>query len=214
MFRRRIWVLALLLSVLAHAGLVAFLMLGDVGEDVRDADGTSPRTGGSGQAEEREASNGDPVEVRPHEIVTLVGREQKRVDELSREEQEEDLSSKIERLGAIATQEVDRVATMVEGVLGVADRTLASPNPDAKGTFDSDSATIHDIRRVETDDGPIYRWTFVDAEGRTIESLRRESEMMSEDLLLCRTFDMARSNPGLRRVLDVVLKVAEDDESK
>jgi hypothetical protein len=89
------------------------------------------------------------------------------------------------------------------------------PRPDApEGPFDHADATLEDIEAVTGEEGqPGYRVTLVDRAGRTF-SFEAYGEEAKAYEAAHRVFRMAAENPGLKRILDQLVKPYLADQQR
>jgi hypothetical protein len=127
------------------------------------------------------------------------------------------VSERLERVQAqaawLASREsggVQRMADKISrfaGGVGASSRKF-TPDPNATGEFEPESATLFDIvRRTESDGRVVYDWTLVDHDGRSMVTTFEAGDMSSGDLAVARVFDMARDNHNLRTLLDAAQSI-------
>ena len=199
-YGRRIWFWGLSISLVLHLGLAAFLLTrpvssppSEIGTGVR-----APSTAAPTLAEAR-----SPGRVRT--LVDEAVRQARRLDHVDKMDKLRRQAKKVEK---IAAGSVDRMASLVESAIGVDDQSAPGPDPQVPGRFEPGEATVYDITR-KADNGRIrYEWIYVDNAGRQLTTTMNADAMTAQDLRLFEIFEMGRSNPALRRLIDVARKVA------
>jgi hypothetical protein len=149
-------------------------------------------------------------EPTPEEAVDALRYQRRRVSTLPADEKLGELKKRLDELDAIRFRNVRGAAGLVENVAGVKQDRWYRPNPDAKGTFDSKSATLFDVTRRVRDDKTVYVYTLVDAAGRTREAAVPADQMTPDDLRAYEVFEIARRNPKLRYLVESALRIGEN----
>ncbi|MBM4002717.1 MAG: hypothetical protein FJ295_05415 [Planctomycetes bacterium] len=225
----RYWYAGLLVSGSLHLGLVLGLATCSLFAwpwfvAIPSTSSAQPLTFVSAPAEEsRQAAVAPPAENADPSMPEYL--RQKLRDAVD-ESQAEDDNAKLEKLRKLSSR-LDRVASSDSvdnlslqlrqwfGTEERADRPVESP---AGSEFDYRTAQLHDVRRIEAEDGSwTYRSVLVDAQGRAVE-VSMDAEQGSR---LYQTFQLIKSNPLLERVyrqfimgfLDQWMREAEVDGS-
>jgi len=122
------------------------------------------------------------------------------------------MQQQAERLNRVVRPEsVDAVARTLEQATGVDNPGRAfAPVEGVEGEFRHDTAVLYDIQQVQDADGrTVYRWTLVDADGRSLTNDVTPEHMTVHDMIAFRAFQMSRDNPALRRLMDSVRKIGQ-----
>lgn len=129
------------------------------------------------------------------------------------EAQFEELGQRTAELSKIDPASLGKLTQTLEAAMGIkpADRAF-EPRPDATGVFDFNTASLYDIEKVQTDDGTdAYERILVDAAGRTLRQRVSPDEFTQDDHNAFHVFQMARENPSLRPLVDLVRRYAEQE---
>jgi len=133
---------------------------------------------------------------------------EQRIEGLSEEELWEELRVQLRRVEGVPPEDVASIAAAVERLKGVSGERQYAPKEGAKGSFDVDSASLYDIRRLVREDGSVaYVLILVDRAGRQMLHVVEEEDMSEADLTAFRLFEMGRANPSLRRLIDAARKL-------
>ncbi|MFO0868637.1 MAG: hypothetical protein U0935_06770 [Pirellulales bacterium] len=140
---------------------------------------------------------------------------QRRVDRAIRDAQELNSDQQFAQLEQLSDQlrdtssseSLDQLTGQLQRLLGTAPRATAPAAEPVEGPFDSETAQVHDVRRVESDDGSVrYVAILVDAAGRSSE-VELDEETGAQ---LARTFELIKSNPLLEKVYRGVVMALMD----
>lgn len=203
--RVRFGLLALAMTVTLHAGLLIGLWLAGVMRT--DTYQTALAAGST-----RSPAVGPREADQPEELRRRIDAQAARIAGLTPEQRLSELSRRSGDLAAIDPAGVAAAAGVVESALGVASprRAMSPAVAPPAGEFDADSASLYDIRRrLDAEGRSIYQYVFVDASGRTLTDTRPEGDLTDEDRRTARVFELARENPNLRVLVEVVRRVAE-----
>lgn len=126
-------------------------------------------------------------------------RARKAAQDQSSEKQLADLEKLGRQLEQVSNRDsIEQTSQTLSQWLGVSQRTTqpAKPAEEAAGEFDSATAQISDVRRVESTDGVTFIATLVDAQGHTVETPLDESDGQR----LYETFQLIKRFPLLDAV--------------
>jgi hypothetical protein len=190
------WVISIFLhlAVLAAIGLWAF----DYYEH-REAS----RRGVGGGAPAKEESTEEKAQKE-------FASQEKRIAGLTGDEKLEELKNRLDELDAVRFKNVRGATEFADTIKGVKHDRFYRPNPEAKGKFDSKSATLFDIKKRVKDGKAVYVHTLVDAEGRTVEADIPAGQMSAEEMRAFTVFEMSRHNPKLRFLVESALRIGEN----
>ncbi len=113
-------------------------------------------------------------------------------------EQLERLRGLTDELNEVSTPEsLDQLTDQLQTFLGTKRRATQPAEKPVEGPFDTNTAQVHDVRRLERDDGT-YRYVIVllDSAGRQMETELTDAE--GEQLY--KTFELIKQNPLLEKV--------------
>ncbi len=160
-------------------------------------------------------SDAQPITPTVGEVQRLIDHEARFQSRRSRPDQLAELDRRAEALKSIDAGEVQRMAGLIESAMGASPVQRAmEPIASATGAFDADSASLYDITRKTRSDGSVvYEHLLVDAAGRTLRDERPEAQMSPQDFAAFRVFELARENPRLRTLIDLVRRRAEASPS-
>lgn len=192
-------------SCAIHAGLLAAALAILYIRGFGDADAQRPMlvvtlADGAHQAEPREASPEVQVAESPEVISDDVVAE--RISDAVEQAQQLDDDQKVDRLTVLAErledvssqQSIDELAGAFQQWLGTSSRASEPAAEPPPGDFDFDTAQLHDVRRMEPDDGGVrYLIVMLDAAGRTveIEVSREEGETAYQTMQRLKSFPLA-----------------------
>ena len=124
------------------------------------------------------------------------------------------IEQQLPALSRIKTSDVKEIARLVEAAETATTGSPAratEPRPGVGGEFDSDSASLFDIKRkpmTKAGAPVLFEWVLIDKAGRTLKYDQRESEMTDDDRNLARICEMARQNPNLGVLFDSARRIA------
>jgi hypothetical protein len=122
------------------------------------------------------------------------------------------LAAKIPELNKISPLSIQRAAGVFESLKGVDQSRQYAPKPGVAGTFDHNSTALYDIAKATRGPKTVYQFTVVDRDGRSMVLDVDESAMTPDDLAAFRVYEMARSNPRLRILVDSANRIASQTQ--
>lgn len=154
-----------------------------------------------------------PAVTEPARVRAMVQQATHRSKELDDQGRLAELASRTTQLAQISPERVEQVVRFIEAAMGLEHVDAPAPNPEAKGSFDVGSCFVYDIQRRSEQIGQstgqvVYQWTFVDRAGRTLVNVVQQPDMTRQDFGLFDAFELARGRPDMRRLIDLVRKVA------
>lgn len=219
--KKTLW--AFLGSALVHVlAVVLILVLASTGYFIwpgQEEDAPQPTHAGVSGAESggtdgtaRDGAGGTAADDQSR-VDDMLAQQTARVEQMSPEMQMQALEASAGDLQRVSDRSLRNVAGLAERVSGVGDaqrERAYAPREGVEGTFQADSAALHDIVRKTDDDGrTVYQWTLVDAAGRSMTHDVPESQMSESDMRAFRVYEMSRQNPQLRDLVDAVTRIAE-----
>jgi hypothetical protein len=179
-WRRR----AVFVSVLFHLALLATLFFWVLppysATPLAQHDTSAPQTLPSPSSDSpppRSVPAAPDVHVPPEQIEASIESQIKQVQNLSDEAKLSELEKNLRRLESISTEaSVQEVTATIAESLGLQPGVEPSEN-DVSGSFDHDTAQLHDVARRRSDSGSWqYECVLVDAQGRTQSVPMTEAE--------------------------------------
>lgn len=217
------------LHALVIAGVVALAWLGWLAWSVDDEllDSTSSQdaavTEGSAEPDPLDktlAGDMNPADfgitrasdVTPASTRRLLSASLEKAEQMSPDEQLAQIDKLQAQVATYAPDNVNTIASIAESGFGVDSQIRQrayEPDPTATGRFDASSSLLYDI---ETWLDPVtnmtqYRFTYVDADGRSLVDTRPSDRVSPEEIRMARIYAMARKNPQMRSLLNSVSRI-------
>lgn len=156
--------------------------------------------------------------AKPHvdesTVKKTLDKEDARVAEMSDADKMAELRKKSASLESVNPAAVDAVASTVETVRGADKSRAYEPQKNVSGKFDAETATIYDIVREDRKDQPVFVYTLVDAEGRSMKAERKMDEMTPDDMRAYQVFEMGRNNKNMARLLKSAIMISSPKAKK
>lgn len=195
------------ISLLIHLTIIAALASVTIRIYEKHNAGANSASSGGGQSAAHPAAPAPKID--PQTVSRALEKEDARVAAISDEEKMAELRKKSVALADMDSHAVDAVASTVESVKGADKSRAYSPQENVTGKFDSATATLYDISREKRDDQPVFVYTLVDAQGRSMKAVRKMEEMSADDMRAYQLFEMGRNNQNMARLLKSAIMIGQ-----
>ena len=164
---------AICISLFFHFALIGALALWYVNRRSETKDEAVAQNNQSDPTPARRVPN--PPPPSPDVTSTQVNNTLDRMHDIHEEKTDEEnlsaLEEKAAELEKLASEEsIDEIAAKFQEWTNIQSRASVPATEPVEGDFEFDTAQLHDVKKVESEDGTVvYRSTLVDAQGRTFE---------------------------------------------